>query len=157
MQAMYYLIAKMRWGTQRRERSVMISRKKRTAMISRDVSVGAKCTVNNGATLLYVPSHETFASLCKFRPGQLSLRPEAQGSPGGRHRLSTSQAVLSNDRNWPDSPTGPRSTCADRNVWPSPINSRLESGQSHEFDSSVGRRETKFVSKSLTMLERQSQ
>jgi hypothetical protein len=68
MQAMYYLIAKMRWGTQRRERSVMISRKKRTAMISRDVSVGAKCTVNNGATLLYVPSYETFDSLCYPAP-----------------------------------------------------------------------------------------
>ena len=39
----------------------------------------------------------------------------------------------------------------------SPINSRLESGESHAFDSSVVRRETEFVSKSLTMLECQSQ
>jgi hypothetical protein len=89
MQAMYDLIAKMRWGMQRRESFVMIARKKRAAMASRDVSVGAKYTVNNGATLLHAPGYDTFDSLCKFRLGQLSLRPDAQGSPGGRHRLST--------------------------------------------------------------------
>lgn len=37
-------------------------------MISRDVPVGAKCTVNNGATLLNVPSYKTFDSSCKFTP-----------------------------------------------------------------------------------------
>jgi hypothetical protein len=40
MQAMYYLIAKMRWSMQRRESSVMISRKKRTAMASPSLPLG---------------------------------------------------------------------------------------------------------------------
>jgi hypothetical protein len=46
-------------------------------------------------------------------------------------------------------------TRTDRNA--SPINSRLNSGKSHEFGSSVVRRVTGFVSKSLIMLECQSQ